>query len=138
MPRFDDLSVLVIDESKSVRDTVRRILRAVGVGRIRLVADGPAGLKMVARHGFDVVLCDLSTDPARGLGFVETLRRHDDPSLRALPVIILTRHSDPNIVRQAIEQGIDGYLLKPVSLNAIKARIEQVLDGRSSQRRATG
>lgn len=137
MVNFEDLSVLVIDDSKFIRDTVRRILRSVGVGKIRMAPNGMVGLKMVSQDRFDVVLCDLSMEPINGMRFVEFLRKHENPKLRGLPVIILTMHNEQEIVRKAIEQGIDGYLLKPVSIKSIKQRIEQVLGGEAPAQPAT-
>lgn len=124
---YEDLSILVIDDSKFIRDTVRRILRSIGVGKIRLAPNGMRGLQAVTEDDFDVVLCDLSMEPINGMRFVEFLRKHEKESLRDLPVIILTMHNEKEIVSKAIEQGIDGYLLKPVSVAAIKERLEQVL-----------
>lgn len=137
MINFDDLSVLVIDDSKFIRDTVRRILRSIGVSKIRMAPNGMAGLNMVSQDQFDIVLCDLSMEPINGMRFVEFLRKHENAKLRDLPVIILTMHNEQEIVKKAIEQGIDGYLLKPVSIKSIKERIEQVLGGESSARPAT-
>ena len=124
---FADLSILVIDDSKFIRDTVRRMLRTIGVGIIRLAPNGMRGLELVTKEKFDVVLCDLSMEPINGMRFVEFLRKHDKKSLRETPVIILTMHNEKEIVEKAIDQGIDGYLLKPVSIKTIKERIEQVL-----------
>jgi two-component system chemotaxis response regulator CheY len=124
---FADLSILVIDDSKFIRDTVRRMLRTIGVGIIRLAPNGMRGLELVTKEKFDVVLCDLSMEPINGMRFVEFLRKHDKQSLRETPVIILTMHNEKEIVEKAIDQGIDGYLLKPVSIKTIKERIEQVL-----------
>jgi len=137
MINFDELSVLVIDDSKFIRDTVRRILRSIGVSKIRMAPNGMTGLKMVSQEQFDVVLCDLSMEPINGMRFVEFLRKHENAKLRDLPVIILTMHNEKEIVKKAIEQGINGYLLKPVSIKSIKERIEQVLTGDSSAPLAT-
>jgi len=137
MINFDELSVLVIDDSKFIRDTVRRILRSIGVNKIRMAPNGMTGLKMVSQEQFDVVLCDLSMEPINGMRFVEFLRKHENAKLRDLPVIILTMHNEKEIVKKAIEQGINGYLLKPVSIKSIKERIEQVLTGDSSAPLAT-
>lgn len=137
MVDFDDLSVLVIDDSKFIRDTVRRILRSIGVSKIRMAPNGMVGLKMVSEDQFDVVLCDLSMEPINGMRFVEFLRKHENAKLRDLPVIILTMHNEQEIVKKAIEQGINGYLLKPVSIKSIKERIEQVLSGDGFARPAT-
>ena len=137
MVDFDELSVLVIDDSKFIRDTVRRILRSIGVSKIRMAPNGMVGLKMVSEDHFDVVLCDLSMEPINGMRFVEFLRKHENAKLRDLPVIILTMHNEHEIVKKAIEQGINGYLLKPVSIKSIKERIEQVLSGDGFARPAT-
>ncbi|MEE8189527.1 MAG: response regulator [Kiloniellales bacterium] len=124
---FEDISVLVIDDSKFIRDTIRRILRNIGVNKIGLASNGMRGLKALTEDDYDVILCDLSMEPINGMRFVEFLRKHDKKSLRNLPVIILTVHNEKEIVEKAVEQGINGYLLKPVSIQTVRERIEQVL-----------
>ena len=126
---FEDIGVLVIDDSKFIRDTIRRILRNIGVGKIGLAPNGMRGLKALTEDDYDVVLCDLSMEPINGMRFVEFLRKHEKKSIRDLPVIVLTVHNEKEIVEKAIDQGINGYLLKPVSIQTVRERIEQVLTG---------
>ncbi len=124
------MKILIIDDSKFIRDVVRKILREIGVKYIYEAANGADGLMTVMDEKPDLVLCDLSMEPVNGFEFVEALRNHDNRVVRNIPVIILTVHDELDFIAQAKEFGIDGYLLKPVSPSRLRERIEETMGKR--------
>jgi two-component system chemotaxis response regulator CheY len=124
---FDGLTVLVVDDESFVRTMVKQMLRALGVTAIREADEGAAALKEIALFPPDLVICDLNMEPIDGLVFVQMLRSHSDHRLRDIPVIILSGKNDLGSVREATSKGINAYLVKPVSLQNLKARLDSVL-----------
>lgn len=121
------LRVLLVDDESFVRTMLKQILRALGCTDVREAAEGAAALKELDLFVPDLVICDLNMQPIDGLVFVQMLRNHRTAAVRDLPVIILTGQTDLATVKAAAERGIHAYLAKPVSLKALKARIESVL-----------
>ncbi|HYE00367.1 MAG TPA: response regulator, partial [Alphaproteobacteria bacterium] len=66
-----------------------------------------------------------------GLAFVAALRRHPDPALSRVPVLILTIDDTPATVLSAARCGADGYLLKPVMPETLRHHVERALEGRA-------
>lgn len=125
---FEDLCILVVDDSKADRETLRRVLRGLGVGRIRTAPNGARALRIASRMPFDLALCDPGGDAATGLETIACLRQHAAPSGRNLPVLVLTAQRGSEIVERARHEGVAGYILKPASAATLRARIEQLID----------
>ena len=132
---FEKLGALVIDDSDFVRDIVTRILKGFGIHNIYGAEDGVSGLMKLEekKNNIDFILCDLSMDQMNGFEFVKSLRAMKDSKLKSLPVIILTVHGEGHYVDEAVRYGIDGYVVKPVSPNVLKMRIEMALENQKSQ-----
>lgn len=124
---WSHLTVLLVDDESFVRTMVKQMLRTLGITEIREASEGAAALKELALFPPDLIICDLNMDPIDGLVFVQMLRRHDDVTLRDIPVIILSGKNDLGSVKEAAAKGINAYLVKPVSLHSLKARLESVL-----------
>ncbi len=125
-----ELCVLIIDDSSFIRTVVKKILRDVGVKKIFEAANGIDGMKIAVGEKPDAILCDLGMEPMNGFEFVETLRMHKQKAVRDLPVIILTVHDETDFIDQAIQCGVEAYLIKPVSARRLKDRIEEVVGKR--------
>lgn len=124
---FARLSVLLVDDESFVRNMLKQILRTLGCTQVREADDGAAALKELELFAPDLVICDLNMEPIDGLVFVQMLRNHHLQSLRDLRVIILSGQNDLASVKAAAARGINAYLVKPVSLKALKGRIEAVM-----------
>ncbi len=119
------VKVLVIDDQEFVRTIVRKMLQQIGVGTVVEAHDGTSGLEMAERELPDVVICDVQMRPVDGFGFVRSLRGL--PHGGAMPVILLTAHSDAATVARARDLNVEAFLAKPVLPPALKEKIVQVL-----------
>lgn len=126
--RYERLQVLVVDDESFVRTIVKQMLRALGIIHIREADEGAAALREVQMFPPDVIICDLNMEPIDGLVFVQMLRSHQETSLREIPVIILTGKADLGSVKEAASRGINAYLVKPVALQALRSRLDAVID----------
>lgn len=127
---FSRLCVLTIDDDEFVRGLIQKMLARFGCREIHEAGDGRQGLRAVKRLKPDVVLCDINMEPMNGFLFLKTLR--NDPAIHdnKLPVIFLTMLSDGNAVTKARMLDVDAYLIKPVSPQMLKEKIEHVMAGR--------
>jgi two-component system chemotaxis response regulator CheY len=119
------MKVLVVDDNDFMRDLIASMLREIGFRDIFHASDGVKN-KEVDPH---LILCDVDMEPMNGLDFVERLRRTaPPPPANPTPVILLTAHSDAEIVQRAIKLGVNAYIVKPVKRNQLEARIATVLE----------
>ncbi len=125
--RFAATKVLVVDDEHYMRKVVRTLLMSVGIRTIYEAADGPAGLETVRSMSPDVVILDWEMPGLDGAGFMRMVRSPDTFPLPDVPVIMLTGHGERSRVIEAIQIGVNEFLLKPVSSKALQDRLVAVL-----------
>jgi len=74
---------------------------------------------------FDLVLMDIMLPDANGLQVLERIRQH--PTLKALPVILMTGKSSSEDVLAGLSAGADGYVSKPFQISGLMKAVKQVL-----------
>lgn len=123
------LEILVIDDEPFIRKLIGRMLFELGVKQVVDAENGHDGLTKLkqSRKGFDVVICDLEMPTMDGFGFVRLLRNDKTMPYQNVPVLILTGHADEDNIHKAVEQGIQGFLTKPVSKANLEKRIMQAI-----------
>lgn len=128
-PLLENINILVIDDEAFMRSLITRLLRELGVPEVLTASDGKEGLDKLAHGGghVDLVICDLEMPNMDGFEFVAALRADKALPRSDVPVLILTGHSDAEYVHKAVELGIHGFLVKPVSREALTSRIEVAL-----------
>ena len=122
---FKKLEILVIDDEPFMCRLITRVLSELELEKLSVVADGAEGLTkiMESPNGFDLIICDLEMPNMDGFEFVRKLRNTAPSPNADTPVLIVTGHSDPESVKGAVEAGIHGYLVKPISKQALEKRI---------------
>jgi two-component system, cell cycle response regulator len=117
-----DTTVLIIDDSETVRDHVRHILEKHGVFTEYLsVADAIEGFKLLLSRPVQLVLCDLEMPGFDGYKFLSL--KESRPELHELPVIILTGTEDVRSKVKGLEAGASDYLTKPFYEEELVARV---------------
>lgn len=120
-------SVLLVDDHPVVVEGLRKMLSAVEDITIVGEAHDAAGAIEQARIlRPDVILLDLRMPGATGVQATRRLREQEIPSA----VLILTSYGDQNYVRQALEAGANGYLLKTTPPDQLVASIRAAARGR--------
>ncbi len=129
-PDFSKLSLLVIDDQEYIRKLIVQLLKRLGCTTVFEAGDGAEGLNALNQVDVDLVLCDIKMQPVDGLDFLRKVRSGEGIKDRTVPVVFLTSDSDRGTVMAAIQSDVDGYLVKPVSPNELKAKIITVLSKR--------
>jgi two-component system, chemotaxis family, chemotaxis protein CheY len=120
--------VLVIDDNDFVRDLVAGMLREIGFQDIVQACDGHDALGRLETADPGLIICDVAMKPMDGLAFVEALRQHAWPRATEVPVIFLTVHTEPRIVKRAAKLGVEAYVVKPVQKKQLEARVMTILE----------
>ena len=130
-PRYAKLGVLVVDDSPVVRAMVSRMLEQLGFARVASEPDGGAALAHVkaADPAPNLIVCDIGMKPVDGMSFVADLRALPERHLARLPVVFLTATATDELVRRAKELAANGYIVKPVTPEALALWVERALFG---------
>lgn len=125
--RFAATKVLVVEDEHYRRKVVRTLLMSVGVRTIYEAPDGPAGLELIRSMAPDVVILDWEMPGLDGARFVRMVRSPDTFPFPDIPIIMLTGHGERRRVIEAVQIGVNEFLLKPVSSKALQDRLVSVL-----------
>ncbi|MFZ3359085.1 MAG: response regulator [Xanthobacteraceae bacterium] len=125
--QIERLKVLVVDDEPSMRKVARALLQSLGIKEIYEAGDGRAGLDKICTRAPDIVLLDWQMPSLDGPEFMRALRSPGTFPLPDVPVIMLTASSERSRVLEAVELGVNEYLLKPVSTTALLARIVSIM-----------
>lgn len=123
----DPVRVLVVDDHPMVREGLRSMLAGDGISVTGEAGSGAEALRRTAERDVDVVLLDLELPDMDGLAVLRRLREID----ARLPVLVVTMHQDPALVRRAVEAGASGYVLKGIGRRELLASIRAVHGGES-------
>ena len=125
--RIAATKVLVVDDEHYMRKVVRALLMSIGIRTVFEAPDGAAGLEMIRLNQPDVVIVDWQMPGLDGAGFVRMVRSPDTFPYPDVPIIMLTGHGERSRVIEAIQVGVNEFLLKPVSSKALHTRLVSVL-----------
>jgi two-component system chemotaxis response regulator CheY len=124
-------TLLIVDDSATTRAMIKRIVTLCGIDPacVLQAADGKEALDVLDTHDVHLVLADLHM-PVMG-GLEMTRRILADPTLRHVPVVIVS--ADPNAARidELKQQGVKGYLAKPFTPESFRDVIDQLLGARA-------
>ena len=116
-----NVTVLVVDDEKPLRDFVRRNLEARGY-KVLKAANGLEALAIFKNEQVDLVILDIMMPRLDGL---ETARHIREDS--HVPIIILTAMGEESDKVRAFDLGVDDYLTKPFGVGELLGRIKAVL-----------
>ena len=104
------LTILAIDDSRTIREMLRETLRNAGFD-VHVAVDGLDGLEKLEEVVPDVIITDINMPRLDGFGFIEAVRKID--RLRATPILMLTTESAPELKARARNAGATGWIVKP-------------------------
>ncbi|HPT10694.1 MAG TPA: sigma-54 dependent transcriptional regulator [Bacteroidales bacterium] len=105
--------ILVIDDEKSIRNTLREILEYEKY-QVDDAPDGAEGLRLIRENRYDAVLCDIKMPKMDGLEFLNQALTITDS-----PVIMISGHGTIDTAVEAIKTGAYDYIAKPLDLNRL-------------------
>jgi len=122
----ENMSILIVDDMKSMRLTIRKMLQNLNIGeKLRFAENGKQGLEILKSGPFDLAIIDWNMPIISGIAMLQEIRK--TPEFRDMPVIMITAEAEREIVSEVAEIEIDGYLLKPLTLGSLEKKIKAVL-----------
>jgi DNA-binding NarL/FixJ family response regulator len=113
--------LLLIDDHSLIRAGVRALVLDIpGYSVVGEANDGSQLLELVEKLSPDIILLDISMKEVGGLEALQRLK-HVHPQSK---VLILSMHTDPTLIMQALESGAHGYLLKDTTANELEHALE--------------
>ena len=120
------ITVLAIDDSRTMRSMVRRALGAAGF-ICEVAEDGVEGMRRFGELRPDVVITDINMPRMDGFGVIETIRQ--DAANRAVPILVLTTETAPAFKARARIAGATGWIVKPFEDQSLVQVVRRVTGG---------
>lgn len=120
---IQSLGVLIVEDNAYMRKLIRSLLLALGIRRIGEAANGVEGLEAVDTFAPDVMLLDWRMPLLDGPELVRIVRSPEVFPRPDLPIIVLSAHADRRQVAEATALGINEFLVKPISAQALYDRL---------------
>jgi two-component system, chemotaxis family, chemotaxis protein CheY len=114
------MRALVIDDSRTVRAIIGKILREVGLEVIE-AANGREGLEQLQRAGAELVLVDWNMPEMDGLEFIRAVRA--DRAHDAVRIMMVTTETEQEQVIRALDAGANEYMMKPFTKEILIAKL---------------
>ncbi|MBS1073305.1 response regulator [Gluconobacter sp. Dm-73] len=117
------MNILVVDDSRTMRDLVSRELRGGGYD-VETAEDGVDALEKIKGFPPAVIITDLNMPRMNGLELTQALRTRDETKF--VPIIFLTTESGDELRRAAREAGATGWIVKPFDGPKLLAAVRRV------------
>lgn len=117
------MKILLVDDSKTMRNIQRSVLSQLGEMTIEEASDGQDALAKLANFKPELLLVDWNMPNMDGLTFVKTFRAKD----KTTPIIMVTTESERSRVIEAIKAGVNNYVVKPFTPDLLSQRINETL-----------
>ncbi len=118
------MRALIIDDSRAMRALLGRILSELGFD-VAEAGDGREGLEHLRANGIpDVALVDWNMPQMSGIEFVEAVRAVRDYD--AMRLVMVTTETEMTRVVKALGAGLDAYVMKPFTKEAVVEQLERI------------
>ncbi len=120
-------TILIIDDSSTMRKIVSRSLRQAGIEAETLLeaGNGIEALESLAANKVDLILSDINMPEMDGLEFLR--RKAADPAMAKIPVVMITTEAGTELVVEAKKLGAAGSIKKPFSPEQIEEIVSPLL-----------
>lgn len=119
-------TVLVVDDSATLRRMIMVSLHALGPVEFQEAANGLEAIERLALAPVDLMLLDLNMPDMHGMEVVQFVQSH--ARYRAIPIIVLTTRGDEDSRGAALGAGAALYLTKPFDPRALAAQAKRLLN----------
>ncbi len=122
------MRVMVVDDSKTMRNIEKSILNQLGYTEVEEACNGQDALTKVAAFNPDLLLVDWNMPNMDGITFVKTYREQGNKT----PIIMVTTETEKSRVIDAIKAGVNNYVVKPFTPDLLGQRINETMQKASA------
>ena len=116
-------NILIIDDEKSIRKTLRDILEYEGY-KVTEAADGAEGLQKIKDEEFAAILLDVKMPKMDGMEVLKELQANSNE----VPVIMISGHGTMETAVEAVKKGAYDFVQKPMDLNRLLVTIRNAME----------
>ena len=115
--------ILIIDDEKSIRKTLREILEYEKY-QVDEASDGVEGVAMIQKEKYDIVLCDIKMPKMDGIEALDKIMQLSSDT----PIVMISGHGNIETAVEAVKKGAFDFIAKPLDLNRLLVTIRNAMD----------
>jgi two-component system chemotaxis response regulator CheY len=116
-----NIRILSVDDFSTMRRIVKNILKQLGYTNVDEAENGAAALDALKETKYDLVISDWNMPVKTGIELLRDVR--SDPSLSETPFLMVTAEAEKDNVVQAMEAGVNNYVLKPFTAKILEEKL---------------
>ena len=116
--------ILVVDDSSLMRNFAKGSLKQLKLNNVDEAENGEEALLKLKKEMFDLILSDLHMPNMNGLELLRAVR--SDSNLKDIPFIIMTLDGKKDLLLEAVKEGLNDYLMKPVTAGPLGQKLKKV------------
>ncbi len=117
------MKIMLVDDSRTIRKIQQKTLAQLGYTDVVEAADGVEALTLYKESPPDLMLVDWNMPNMDGITLVKTIRQTDKSS----PLIMCTTEAEKSRVVEALQAGVNNYVVKPFTAETLSEKINQTL-----------
>jgi two-component system chemotaxis response regulator CheY len=121
-----NIKILIVDDFSTMRRIIKNLLRELGFNNTVEADDGQSALPKLIGGGIDFLITDWNMPGLNGLDLLRAVRA--DPSLKHIPVLMVTAEAKREQIVEAAQAGVNGYVIKPFTAATLQEKIEKIFE----------
>lgn len=122
-----NLRFLVVDDFSTMRRIIRNLLKELGYTNVEEAEDGAVALQRLTNVGnYDFVITDWNMPNMDGLTLLQQIRAN--PTLKDLPVMMVTAEAKKENIIAAAQAGASGYIVKPFTSGTLEEKLDKIFE----------
>ena len=117
------MKILVVDDERSIRNTLKEILEYEG-HEIALAENGLVAIEMVKAKPYDLIFCDIKMPEMDGIEVLDKIQEINSE----IPVVMISGHGNIDTAVESIKKGAYDFIEKPLDLNRILITLRNATD----------
>ena len=120
----ENKKILVVDDSSLMRSFAKGSLKQLKLNNVDEAENGEEALLKLKKKRYDLILSDLHMPNMNGLELLRAVR--SDSNLKDIPFIMMTLHGKKDMLLEAVKEGLNDYLMKPVTASTLGNKLKKV------------
>lgn len=121
-----NMKILIVDDFSTMRRIIKNLLKDLGFTNTQEADDGSTALPMLKANDFDFLITDWNMPGMTGIDLLKAVRA--DEALSHMPVLMVTAEAKREQIVAAAQAGVNGYVVKPFTAQALKEKIEKIFE----------
>jgi len=120
----DNMNILIVDDTQSIRRIVKNVLKEIGFKNFEEAENGEDAYGKLQGGGFQFASVDWNMPVLTGIELVRKIKAND--ALQDVKILMLTAEAEKERVIEAIQAGVDNYLIKPFTPESLEDKVNKI------------